>query len=128
MDLKLQNKTAFVSASTAGIGFAVALELTREGARVFVNGRTHRVHDAIVRIRHEVNTAEIDGIDEDLGAAAGSENVVRCLPDILVNNLGIFQAKPFLFARSRRDHRSRCSGRWWSSTGSAISKSKRFNL
>jgi NAD(P)-dependent dehydrogenase (short-subunit alcohol dehydrogenase family) len=98
MNLKLDNKTAFVSASTAGIGFAIALELAREGARVFVNGRTEkRVWDAARRIRDEVFEAEIDGIAEDLAGVAGSESLLRRLPavDILVNNLGIFQAKLF---------------------------------
>jgi NAD(P)-dependent dehydrogenase (short-subunit alcohol dehydrogenase family) len=40
MDLKLKGKRAFVSGPTAGIGFAVALGLAREGAEVVVNGRT----------------------------------------------------------------------------------------
>jgi len=48
LNLKFENKTALVSASTAGIGFAIALELAREGAWVFVNGRTQaRVQAAI---------------------------------------------------------------------------------
>lgn len=52
MNLKLDGKTALVTGSTAGIGHATALELAREGARVFVNGRTQaRVDAAIATIR-----------------------------------------------------------------------------
>jgi NAD(P)-dependent dehydrogenase (short-subunit alcohol dehydrogenase family) len=65
---------------------------------VFVNGRTEkRVWDAARRIRDEVFEAEVDGIAEDLATLAGAENLLRRLPavDILVNNLGLFQAKSF---------------------------------
>ena len=40
MDLQLDGKLALVSGSTAGIGFAIANALAREGARVIVNGRS----------------------------------------------------------------------------------------
>ena len=40
MDLKLKDKTAFVSGSTAGIGLAIVSRLAREGAEVWLNGRT----------------------------------------------------------------------------------------
>ena len=98
MNLKLNGKTALVSGSTAGIGYAVALGLAREGARVFVNGRTQaRVDTALATIRQEVADAKVEGIAEDLGTAAGCERLVARLPsvDILVNNLGIFEPKPF---------------------------------
>ena len=81
LNLKFENKTALVSASTAGIGFAIALELAREGARVFVNGRTQaRVQAAIVNIRHEIYESQVEGIAEDLAALAGAENLLRRLP------------------------------------------------
>src|SRR4051795_5660021 len=44
LGLKLTDKTAFVSASTKGIGFAIATGLAREGARVIVNGRSEKAH------------------------------------------------------------------------------------
>ncbi|HXI85033.1 MAG TPA: SDR family oxidoreductase [Verrucomicrobiae bacterium] len=98
MNLKLNGKTALVSGSTAGIGYAIALGLAREGARVFVNGRTQaRVDAALATIRREIPDAIIEGIAEDLGTAAGCERLASRLPsvDILVNNLGIFEPKAF---------------------------------
>lgn len=97
-DRKLTGKTALVSGSTAGIGYAIALGLAREGARVWVNGRTQaRVDAAIGSIRKEVPEAAPEGIAEDLGSATGCERLVRRVPsvDVLVNNLGIFEPKPF---------------------------------
>ena len=98
MDLQLKDKLALVSGSTAGIGFAIAKGLAREGARVIVNGRTKdRVNTAIERIRSHNADAKLEGIAVDLGSATGSEEVVRSFPavDVLVNNLGIFEPKPF---------------------------------
>ncbi len=98
MNLQLKDKLALVSGSTAGIGFAIANGLAREGARVIVNGRTKdRVDTAIERIRSHNAGAKLEGIAVDLGSAAGSEEVVRSFPDVdvLVNNLGIFEPKPF---------------------------------
>src|SRR5258708_7619615 len=98
MDFKLSGKTALVTGSTAGIGYAIALGLSREGARVIVNGRTQpRVDTALASIRKAIPGAAVEGIAEDLGNADGCEQLVRQLPsvDILVNNLGIFEPKPF---------------------------------
>jgi NAD(P)-dependent dehydrogenase (short-subunit alcohol dehydrogenase family) len=98
MDLQLKGKLALVSGSTAGIGFAIADGLAREGARVIVNGRTKdRVNTVVERIRSHDASAKVEGIAVDLGSAAGSEEVVRRFPDVdvLVNNLGIFEPKPF---------------------------------
>src|SRR4029077_16607799 len=98
MDLQLKDKLALVSGSTAGIGFAIADGLAREGARVIVNGRTDdRVNTAIERIRSHNAGAKLEGIAIDLGNAAGVDKVVRRFPDVevLVNNLGIFEPKPF---------------------------------
>jgi len=98
MNLKLAGKTALVSGSTAGIGYAIAVGLAREGARVFVNGRTQaRVDAALATIRREIPNATVEGIAEDLGTAAGCERLASRLPsvDILVNNLGIFEPKAF---------------------------------
>ena len=98
MDLQLNDRLALVSGSTAGIGFAIANGLAREGARVIVNGRTDdRVKTAMERIRSHNAGAKLEGIAVDLGSAAGADEVVRRFPevDVLVNNLGIFEPKPF---------------------------------
>lgn len=98
MDLKLKDKVALVSGSTAGIGLAIATSLAREGAVVWVNGRTQaRVAEAIAAIEKAVPGARVDGIAADLGTKAGCDALTGKLPavDVLVNNLGIFEAKPF---------------------------------
>jgi NAD(P)-dependent dehydrogenase (short-subunit alcohol dehydrogenase family) len=98
MDLKLHDKTAFISGSTKGIGYAIAELLAGEGARVIVNGRTEpAVADAIARIRARHPRATLDGYAGDLATAAAAAGLARHLPsvDILVNNLGIFDRKVF---------------------------------
>src|SRR5215472_6824446 len=98
MDLKLKDKTALISGSTAGIGFAIAERLAREGARVVINGRTQkRVAFAIQQLHKNVPHAKIEGIAADLGHKKGCATLIRHLrdADILVNNLGIFEPKPF---------------------------------
>ncbi len=98
MDLKLHDKTALVSGSTKGIGFAIAHLLAGEGASVIVNGRTEAaVADAMSRIRADHPRARVDGFAADLATAAGAAAIVRHLPsvDILVNNLGIFERRAF---------------------------------
>jgi NAD(P)-dependent dehydrogenase (short-subunit alcohol dehydrogenase family) len=98
MDLGLKGKVAVVTGSTAGIGFAIAAELAKEGATVVLNGRTQaRVSSALERIRQSVKNADISGIAADLGNAAGVASFVKQAPaaDVLINNLGIFEAKPF---------------------------------
>src|SRR5258708_21340446 len=98
MDLQLANKTALVTGSTAGIGFAIASLFAKEGAGVVVNGRSQkRVDEAIERIRREQREARVTGVAADLGSSKGVDVLTRSLPqvDILVNNLGIFEPKPF---------------------------------
>src|SRR5712691_5119397 len=99
MDLDLRGKTAVVSGSTAGIGFAIAATLAAEGAQVVINGRTEaRVNSAMEQISKRVAGAQLRGVAADLGTAAGVEAFLKKVPeaDILVNNLGIFEPKPFL--------------------------------
>jgi NAD(P)-dependent dehydrogenase (short-subunit alcohol dehydrogenase family) len=99
MDLGLRGKKVAVSGSTAGIGFAIAAGFAAEGARVFVNGRTDaRVTAALNSIRQRVKNADVRGIAADLGTAQGVAAFLQQAPeaDILVNNLGIFEPKPFL--------------------------------
>ena len=98
MDLGLTSKLALVTGSTAGIGFATAEALAREGARVIVNGRTSaRVEAAVAQLRESVARSDIQGIAADVASAAGCESVIRAFPavDVLVNNMGIFEPKPF---------------------------------
>src|ERR1700730_6357155 len=98
MDLQLTNKKALVTGSTAGIGFAIASLLAEEGASVIVNGRSpRRVEEAVQRIRTERKNGQVTGITADLGTKEGVNQMIRDLPllDILVNNLGIFEPKPF---------------------------------
>src|SRR6266478_1833235 len=99
MNLGLQGKLAVVSGSTAGIGLAIAAALAAEGAKVVVNGRTKlRVDAALISLQQSIPGADLRGVPADLGTAAGVEAFLRQVPaaDVLVNNLGIFEPKPFL--------------------------------
>ena len=98
MDLKLTDKLALISGSTKGIGFASAELLAAEGCRVIVNGRTDAaVDEAIGRIRTAAPKADVQGHAGDLATAAGVTGLVQRFPavDILINNVGIFERKPF---------------------------------
>src|SRR5438876_1340861 len=98
MNLKLTDKTSLVSGSTKGIGFAIATGLAHEGARVIVNGRSEKsVAEAKGQIEQAVPDARIESFAGDLSTAAATETLLQRFPlvDILVNNLGIFEPKPF---------------------------------
>src|SRR5579859_2678032 len=99
MDLQLTNKKTLVTGSTAGIGFAIASLLAQEGAAVVVNGRSQvRVEEAVGRIQGQHKNAQVTGIAADLGTKDGVALLTGHLRsvDILVNNLGIFEPKPFV--------------------------------
>lgn len=97
MDLQLNGKLALVTGSTAGIGFAIAQTLAAEGADVVINGRTRAAVDEAIAKLAAGTGANISGFAGDLGSATAAEELLRQFPavDILVNNLGIFEAKPF---------------------------------
>ena len=98
MKIDLTGKRAVISGSTAGIGFAIAKGLAQSGASVVVNGRTAaRVEEALGEIKSQVPHARVHGVAADLTTAEGAAKLIQEFPeaDILVNNLGIFEAKPF---------------------------------
>jgi 3-oxoacyl-[acyl-carrier protein] reductase len=98
MDLDLGGKLALVTASSGGIGEAIAASLAREGAVVCVNGRTAAsVEAAIARILRGVPGARTRPLVADLGTSAGCAEALRAAPsvDVLVNNLGIYEASTF---------------------------------
>lgn len=98
MDLQLAGKRALVTGSTAGIGFAIATELAREGAEVVLNGRgAERVAQAVQRLRAQVPRADVQGHAADVATRIGCEHLARASAgvDILVNNFGIFDPQPF---------------------------------
>lgn len=101
MDLKLKGKVALITGSTAGIGRAIATLLAAEGAHVIVNGRSEgRVAAAVkdiaaIRSVHG-EAAIVTGWAGDLTDPKEAKRLTRQIPavDILVNNLGVFNAKP----------------------------------
>lgn len=87
-----------VTGSTAGIGYAIDKGLAESGAEVYLNGRSKdRVNDAVQKMKTELPEARVVGVVADLQTAHGSEALYAQVKeiDILINNLGIFEAKPF---------------------------------
>lgn len=98
MNLQLQGKRAFVSGSTQGIGYAIARALLIEGATVVVNGRAdRRVESAVQTLRNEVPGGQVSGIAADFEASDQVRQLLGVLGDvdILVNNVGLFELRPF---------------------------------
>ena len=97
MDLRLTKKIALVTGSTAGIGNAIAASLAREGATVIVSGRTPAAVDAAVKSMKAETHGDVLGFAGDLSFASVAESLFQRHPavDILVNNLGIFEVRPF---------------------------------
>jgi len=98
MDLGIKNKVAFVSASTSGIGYGIAKALLLEGVHVYVNGRTKKSVDAAIQKFYlEGIEGHIYAAPFDLSEEEGAKALFSALPyvDILVNNLGFYEEKPF---------------------------------
>jgi NAD(P)-dependent dehydrogenase (short-subunit alcohol dehydrogenase family) len=98
MDLQIKDKLALVTGSTLGIGKAIATKLLQEGAHVIVNGRSQERVDAVTQEFQAIGT--VYGIAADISTAAGAEHLVHAAQaignlDILVNNVGFFEFKPF---------------------------------
>jgi NAD(P)-dependent dehydrogenase (short-subunit alcohol dehydrogenase family) len=98
MKIDLSEKTAIVTGSTGGIGFAIAKRLAQAGAAVVLNGRQQNaVDEAISKLKGTNTNAPVRGVAADLGSAQGCAAVVQAEPstDILVNNVGIFGPQDF---------------------------------
>lgn len=98
MDLQLTEKLALVTASSGGIGLEIARALAAEGARVIINGRSaSTVEKAIEDIRRTNPDAKLEALATDNGTAEGTAATIAAFPevDVLVNNLGIYEAVGF---------------------------------
>jgi len=97
MNLKLEGKTALVTGSTAGIGFAIAKAFLSEGVCTIINGRSESsVKSAMSKLEPSA-TGKVFGFAGDLSREDTAERLVAAHPrvDVLVNNLGIFEPVPF---------------------------------
>jgi NAD(P)-dependent dehydrogenase (short-subunit alcohol dehydrogenase family) len=98
MKIDLSGKTAIITGSTAGIGFAIAKGLAEAGATVVVNGRKAAALDkAVATLASAVPGAKIRGVAADVGSAQGCAALLEAEPsaDILVNNAGIYGPQDF---------------------------------
>jgi 3-oxoacyl-[acyl-carrier protein] reductase len=98
MQLELEGKRALVSGSSGGIGEAIATSLAREGAIVWVNGRSIATTQAAIgRILARHSKARLEPLVADIGTRTGCEAAISTVGevDILVNNLGIYEPSDF---------------------------------
>jgi NAD(P)-dependent dehydrogenase (short-subunit alcohol dehydrogenase family) len=104
LNIDLAGKTAVVTGSSEGIGYAIAHGLAATGATVIINGRDRaKVEAAPARLREAFGDERIRAIAADVGTADGCAALVERLPvvDILVNNAGMF--KPIDFFETADD-------------------------
>jgi NAD(P)-dependent dehydrogenase (short-subunit alcohol dehydrogenase family) len=97
MDLHLKGKTALVTGSTAGIGLEIARKLAVEGADVIVTGRDQTKLDQATDAIRRSGGGTVRGVVADAATAEGAAALLKAAPDVdvLVNNLGIYEIKPF---------------------------------
>jgi len=98
MDLQLSGKLALVTGSTPGIGLAIGSALAGEGAMVIINGRSSkRVTEAIEKIREQHPHSKLEALIGDLSTGEAVQRTTKQFPDvdILINNLGVYEVKPF---------------------------------
>ena len=98
MNLQLKDKTAFISGSTSGIGFATAKALLKEGANVIINGRTEKgVNEAIQKLNSDASDGSVNGISADFSKQEDIKPLLKQLPkiDILINNVGVYKSDSF---------------------------------
>jgi len=97
MDLQIKGKTAFVSGSTQGIGFAIAKKLLEEGAKIVINGRTEKKVTTAVEKLQNIDRDNVTGIAADLSHNEEVDHLAQQVPDvdILINNAGFFEPKKF---------------------------------
>ncbi len=98
MNTDLTGKLAVVTGSTRGIGLASAVGLCEMGAHVVLNGRTEMaLQKALEHVIEKVPNAKLDTVAADLSTADGCAALIKAVPDadILVNNMGIYEMKPF---------------------------------
>jgi 3-oxoacyl-[acyl-carrier protein] reductase len=88
MDLHLAGRKAIVCASSQGLGKACALALSREGAKVFINGRNEEKLRAAAQEIQAATGNEVVPVVADIMTEEGRAKLVAACPDadILVNN------------------------------------------
>lgn len=94
MELGLNNKVAFVAASSQGLGKSVALELAQEGANIIICGRnTANLEHTKREIENKTNK-KVLALAGDLSVVADRERIIKTTLqsypaiDILVTNSG----------------------------------------
>ncbi|OON59783.1 3-oxoacyl-ACP reductase [Massilia sp. KIM] len=116
MELDLNNKTALVSASTSGIGFAIADRLLQEGANVIVHGRSEAtVAPAVATLAGRHGAQRVHALTADLSVPGAEREAAAAFPqvDILVNNMGTYALKDF-FSSTDADWQAMFETNVWS--------------
>jgi NAD(P)-dependent dehydrogenase (short-subunit alcohol dehydrogenase family) len=97
MDLRIKDKLALITGSTAGIGFSIAKALSMEGARTIINGRAEKSVERALAELERTATGPLFGYAGDLSTPEAADDLSSKYPDveILVNNLGIYEPVAF---------------------------------